>query len=499
MSLIIKTPQFKMRTLGALIAVCLSQTASADDLLSLYQRALFSSPELQGSQFAVDIAKAQQDQSFGKLLPQVVLTGNYSQNRYHTQGRTLTNGLKSPDTVSTYPGERATVSFRQPLFDLQAYLLMKSQKTKTEASEQELAAAHQKLIDDLVERYTDALEAIDKHEIIEAELKSNEKQLARVTAMQARQMAMITDMYELQARVETLRTSLLDSDNEARVALEKLRELTGDAVTHIQPARLDVNQPKPEGVIDTWVQQAGQINPELLSLKKTVEATRQSISGYKAAHLPRVELQLNGTYSNTTIYNLQSGGTFDVGSAAVEATMPIYSGGITSAQTREAEARKRYSEAQLEKKLRELENLTRAAYLDMNSSPVRTQASDRQLTASEKSRDAMQKGYELGVVTIVDLLESEKNLSDARKAQRMARYRYFKARAALLNQAGRLDVEELARMNQWLVAQKPALPPVAPTQPKPEIKASTDKPAPTKDSEAKAVPTADITSKEVKP
>ena len=49
--------------------------------------------------------------------------------------------------------------------------------------------------------------------------------------MQARQLALITDLYQLQARTDILRTELLDSENTARIALEKLRELTGDAVS----------------------------------------------------------------------------------------------------------------------------------------------------------------------------------------------------------------------------------------------------------------------------
>jgi outer membrane protein len=132
--------------------------------------------------------------------------------------------------------------------------------------------------------------------------------------------------------------------------------------------------------------------------------------------------------------------------------VPIYEGGITSAKVREAQARKKLAEAELEKKLREFEQITRAAYLDMVTSPKRSQATDRQLQASEQSRDAMKKGYELGVVTIVDLLNAEKQLSEARQAQREARYRYFTARSSLYFQTGRLIGDELLKFNQWLVA-----------------------------------------------
>jgi len=436
-----------MRRFSLLAAgIALSLNAHAgDDLLGLYERAVLASPELLASQYTVDIVRAQEDRSFGELLPQVNVIGSYSLNRYHSQ-----DSFSGRDFTSDYPGERASVNIRQPLFDLQAYLLMKSQEARTSQSEQDLLNAHQKLIANLIERYVDALEAADKSQIVAAELHSTEQQLARVKAMQARQMAMVTDLYEVEARTETLRTQLIENDNNARIALEKLRELTGDAVTSIQSARLDSPQPAPDGNIDNWVQQTGQLNPEIQALKLAVESADQSISAYQAGHLPRIELQLSGTYSDTNFDNRQSS-AYDVGTASVQATVPIYTGGITTARINEAKARKKLNEMQLEQKRRELEKQTRAAYLDMQSSPARSLATDRQLAASEKSRDAMKKGYELGVVTIVDLLGAEKRLSEARMEQRQSRYRYFKSRSTLLFQAGRLIGPELAKFNEWLV------------------------------------------------
>lgn len=441
----------RYKTVLSLVAVLAASSlpAAAEDLLSLYERALVASPDLNGGQYSVDVAKAQEDQAFGKLLPEVSVLGNYSMNQYHQQAGS--NPLLRPAQTSNYPGSRSSVTLQQPIFDLQAYLLMKSQQAKTSQYEEALLAAHQKLIADLIERYVNALKAKDESEIIAAELASTEKQLARVDAMSRLQLAMITDKYELQARTETLRTNLIDSDNNAQVALEKLRELTGDGVGPIQPARLNVIQPAPEEDIEAWVKQAGQINPELQGYRHAVESARQSINAYRAGHLPRVELQLSGTYADT-VYNNLSTSPYSVGTVAIQAVVPIYEGGITSAKVREAQAQKKLAEANLEKKRRELEQLTRAAYLDMVTSPKRSLASDRQLQASEQSRDAMKKGYELGVVTIVDLLNAEKQLSDARKAQRDARYRYLMARSALYYQTGRLIGDELLKFNQWLVA-----------------------------------------------
>ena len=68
-----------------LLFITLSLPAGADDLLSLYQRAVLASPELNGSEYALEIARAQEDQAFGKLLPRVEVNGNYSFNQQHRQ------------------------------------------------------------------------------------------------------------------------------------------------------------------------------------------------------------------------------------------------------------------------------------------------------------------------------------------------------------------------------------------------------------------------------
>lgn len=428
-------------TLLVLIGLTFSLASHADNLLSLYQRALLASPELSGSQYALDIVRAQEDQAFGKLLPQAALRGNYSGNQLKYETR---SGVG-------YPGRNAGLNIRQPLFDLQAYLLMKSQEALTAKGEENLISAHQQLIFDLVDRYVDALEATDKTEIIDTELKSTEKQLARVKSMSERQMALITDLYQLQAKVETLRSDLIVSQNDAHIALEKLRELTGDAITNVQPVRLDTQQPPPDGTVDSWVEQISRNNPDISALKHAVESADQSISAYQAGHLPRLELQAGANYSDTSFNNQQSP-PYHVGTVGVEATIPLYEGGITSARVREAEGRKGLGNSQLEQKQREIEKITRNAFLDMSISQARSQATDRALEASIKSKLAMEKGYELGVVTIIDLLNAQKLMSEAQKNQRQARYRYFKTRTALLQQAGRLDIEELAKLNDWLIA-----------------------------------------------
>ncbi|MCX7108962.1 MAG: TolC family protein [Proteobacteria bacterium] len=74
----------------------------------------------------------------------------------------------------------------------------------------------------------------------------------------------------------------------------------------------------------------------------------------------------------------------------------------------------------------------------------------REMEAREKARDAQQRSYELGVATIVALLESKKNLLKARFEHARARYVYIRSLTALRLWAGSLSRESLEGINAWL-------------------------------------------------
>jgi len=141
---------------------------------------------------------------------------------------------------------------------------------------------------------------------------------------------------------------------------------------------------------------------------------------------------------------------YTVGTVGIQLTVPIYSGGGTEATVRDAIARYQIAGEKRAGKFREIEREARTAYLDAKAGRARIESTRREVEAREKARDAQQRSYELGVATIVALLESKKNLLKARFEHARARYVYIRSLTALRLWAGSLSRESLEGINAWL-------------------------------------------------
>ena len=134
---------------------------------------------------------------------------------------------------------------------------------------------------------------------------------------------------------------------------------------------------------------------------------------------------------------------------SIQLSLPLFEGGRVRGSVREARAEVNIARQRYEQTLREIERQTRGAYLDMTASRARIGSTAREVEALEKVVQSQQRGYELGVGTVVDLLIAQRRLFRARSDYAEARYAYIRDIARLRIQAGSwsdADVEELASL-----------------------------------------------------
>ena len=428
------------------ILMCLAPlSAHAGLLLKLYQQALDTNPTLLGKTYAIDRATAQQDQAFSRLLPQVSAVGSYSLNRFNQQPGTQT----SQTQVGTfyYDGLRGTVQARQALFDLPSYLRYQGAKAATQQTEQELEAYRMELAGEVLDRYLQVLEASDQITYVISEKEATTSQIEQLREMQQRQMAKITDLYEAEAYYQTLNTLEIEAKNKKAVGLERLRETTGISLDAVTPMSKEQLPAVPEN-LDKWVKDAIQNNPNLAALQYAIESASKQISGSKAEHLPKLDLQLLQTYSDQGYDNRQLG-PYDVSSANLQLTIPIYEGGRVNAAVSEAVARQQMAKQQYNEVLRKIELETRTSFLNAAASHARIASTGQEVEAQNKSYEAQAIGYELGVSTIVDVLNNRKLLFKARVDQLQARYDYNRNLIALRIWAGGLSIADIEEIDAW--------------------------------------------------
>lgn len=432
---------------NAICLSCCSISAHAGVLLDLYQQALTNNPTLLSREFAIDQAKAREDQAFSRLLPQVSANGGYSLNRFDSH-----SNINIPaNAAQYYDGLRGTVQARQALFDLPSYLRYLGAEAATRQSADEHEAYRMELAGELVDRYLQTLEAVDKMSYLEQEKKSVEIQIKRLTEMYRRQMVVVTDLYQVEAYFQELNTQAIEAENQKAIALEGLREMTGSLPSALDLLTIQAFPNAPVNV-EHWITDAVNSNANLSALKAALESAEQIIASSKAEHLPQLSLQLSETYSDQSFDNRQSP-PYDVGSVNFLLNVPIYEGGRVDASVREAVAKRQIVLQEYEKVRRQIERETRTSFLNASAGYARIDSTQREVEAQQKTQNAQQKGYELGVSTIVDLLESRRDAFKAQIQHQQAVYDYARSLIMLRVWSGGLSLENVEEIDHWFSAE----------------------------------------------
>lgn len=418
------------------------------NLLQLYDLALTTNPVVEGRRYSVVQAEAQQDQARSKLLPQVSATGFISWNELTQEGPNRLIG-GTTDITSQYQGLRGVVQARQALFDLASYRAYEGAGLTVKQAEQDFADARMSLTTELVDRYLEFLLAHDEASYVQSELDLTDSEMQRIRRLYERAMAKITDLYEVDAYYQTLKTRELEIHNAKAIALEKVREVVGVPVTDL--ARLTKEElPSVPGQSDQWVATAVSQHPAIRALQHAMEAAAKNIASQWANHLPLVSLQMAGIYAKNGGFDNRQLDPYTVGTLGLQLNVPLYSGGNTKAAEREAIARFEMTKYKHMEKQRAIERETRTAYLSAQTGHSRIASTAREVEARVKARDGQQRGYELGAATIVAVLEAKKNLLKSRFAHARARYDYIRSLVALRVWGGTLTRTDLEEINSWL-------------------------------------------------
>ena len=418
------------------------------NLLQLYDLALTTNPVVEGRRSSIMQAEAQKDQARSKLLPQVSANGNLAWNEFTQEVPNSFTG-QTTDVTTQYQTLRGVVQARQALFDLASFRAFEGTGFSVKQAEQDLEEAGLKLTTDLVDRYFEFLQAADEVGYLQSELELTDGDMQRIRRMYERAMAKITDLYEVEAYYQTLKTRELEIHNAKAVALEKVREVVGVPVADLARLTRDELPPVP-GQPEQWVADAVTRHPAIRALQHALDAAAKTIASQWANHLPLLSLQMSGIYAKNGGFDNRQLDPYTVGTMGLQLNVPLYSGGSVKAGEREAIARFDITKYKRMEKQREIERETRTAYLSAQTGYSRIASTAREVEARVKARDGQQRGYELGASTIVALLEAKKNLLKSRFGNAKARYDYIRSLVALRVWGGTLTRTDVEQINGWL-------------------------------------------------
>ena len=254
-----------------------------------------------------------------------------------------------------------------------------------------------------------------------------------------------TDVAQSQARLEIARGDVRSGEASLVSARERYIQLVG-----VEPQALQAPPPLPslpetaEGALEVALDS----NPDLIAARALSQAADRDIAVAGAGRLPRLELFANGSRSD---YLGSLGGTahaqFDQtstsASAGVRATIPLFQGGLPAALRRQAQAR---AAASLEQEIaveRDVIAQVRAAYSSWRTADDIIASSQVAVAAAELSLEGVRAENSVGNRTILDILNAEQELLQARGRLVTARRNAYVAGFTLLAAMGRAEARDL--------------------------------------------------------
>ncbi|MGD9385843.1 MAG: TolC family protein, partial [Thioalkalispiraceae bacterium] len=234
------------------------------------------------------------------------------------------------------------------------------------------------------------------------------------------------------------------------ISLEILREITGEL--HDNLAKVKEQQqliaPNPDD-IDTWIKTALDKNLLLLSAEKAMQAAMEGRELASAGHYPTLDLQ-----ADYTDFETEGGfrGAYEQDGSTVSLVLniPIYSGGGTSATSREAAANLQRSKQLYEQQRRTTIRQVRNSYLTVLSAISQANALKQALRSTQTALEATQAGFEVGTRTTVDVLDSQREMYRAQRDYIRAKHGYILSTLLLKQAAGTLTETDVQLINTWL-------------------------------------------------
>jgi len=352
------------------------------------------------------------------------------------------NSFTSPDRVFN-----GNVSLSVPIYSGGAVRnAVKAAKTRVQAGQADLRGTESAVFSQVVAAYMDVI-------LNEAVVGLNRKQVEVLNVnLQA-----TTDRFEIgdltrtdvaqsQARLALARGDTRTAEANLAAAREFYIQLVGQPPIDLQPPPPLPNLPETAEQAETL---ALENNPDILAAQERAKAAEHDIDVAGAGRLPTLEAFSQGAYQDYfgTLGGNIGGSVFaqseTTAQAGVRATIPVFQGGLPAARRRQAQAN---AAAALETEIaveRDVIAQTRAAFSSWKAANELISSTQSAVDAAELSLEGVRAENSVGNRTILNILDAEQELLQARVRLVTARRNAYVAGFSLLAAMGRAEAKDL--------------------------------------------------------
>lgn len=371
------------------------------------------------------------------LLPQV----SASLGRSKVRGTLEQPGLGG-QTVSTdldYTSKTTEVRATQTVFNWSTFAEYRQGGAKADLALATFDTRSKDTSVRLVSRYFQALLAYENVVLTRNTLNANEQQLKAAQRRYQSGEGTITDIREAESWRDMARADLIAAQDALIVAQRELQEMVGSRPVTLAGIRSDFSpRPLNPATLDEWLVRAMASNSDIRSGEQSLRVAEEQVEINFGGHLPTLNIVASRTIdSNASISTRNQDSTQT--SYGFQASLPVFSGGLTVAQVNQARFSRDQAAQELAATREKIAVEVTRQYQAVMSGAERTAALLVAVKSSRQALTAVEKGYQAGTRSIVDILDSQQQLYRAELDLTQARLEYVQARLMLHAAIGSLD------------------------------------------------------------
>ncbi|MAL99561.1 MAG: hypothetical protein CL583_14045 [Alteromonadaceae bacterium] len=438
----------KKRLLVSLVAALSATSASAVDLLTVYEQSLAYDSELAADRASYTAQLAASEQVRALLLPQLNAYGEAAITEQDAEGA-------ERDGFSTFG---FGLELTQPLFRASSYFDYRASQKQSLQAEAELSLAQQELILNVANAYFNVLRAQDILDAARSAEAAVKRQFEQSEERYDVGLIAVTEVLEAQAAYDDVKTQRITAESDLDIASESLARLTGQYHGRLDKLEQDfpIVPPQPADP-SAWAEVALAQNWQIKAAQFQTEVQEKFHDSARAGHLPTLDLTANLSSNKVNGAASQLNRDQDGATIGLRLNVPLYSGGGTQAAVRRTDALVEQSEAILETTRRNVALDTRSLFRSITTN-IQSISSLRQSIISRRSAlDATRAGYRVGTRNIVEVLDAERQFYLALSNFANARYDYVLNTLSLKQAAGTLSPLDVRELNRWVSASAPGI------------------------------------------
>ncbi|PKO72595.1 MAG: hypothetical protein CVU20_00750 [Betaproteobacteria bacterium HGW-Betaproteobacteria-14] len=409
-----------------IIILCLALSpllaqAQATTLQSAAQKAVLSNPEVLQRWHAYKAAQGERDAAFGGYLPRLDLS--VSKGRDHRD---------DPLLKKDYTRNATTLTLTQMLYDGFAtrnevkrfdHALLVRLYELQDASETAALEAARAYID--VQRYRTLVGLAEENYVRHRSV--FEQIQKKVQAGVGRRV----DLEQAAGRLALAEANLLTETSNLHDVSARYMRVVGDQPAKQLESLANLTKDMPKDMTEALAA-AQRSNPALLASIENVRSAYAAARVRDAAYQPRVDLRLKRDDGR----NLNGyAGQHESSTAEVVLSWNLFNGLSDSARSRQYAEQHNVAKDIRDKTCRDIRQTVAIAYNDTRKLAEQLGYLDQHQLSIEKARDAYRKQFDIGQRTLLDLLDSENELFQARRAYGNAEHdlaiAYVRAQAGL--------------------------------------------------------------------